>query len=79
MHYYEILLLRSSAPGLTYFSKSKLEKGTVVSVPLKSTLKDAVVMEEVEKPEFETAEIASVSDNAYSQAQMEMAKFISEY
>jgi primosomal protein N' (replication factor Y) len=51
----------------------------VVSIPLKTTFKDAVLIEEVEKPEFETAEIASVSDKHYSKEQMEIAKFISEY
>ncbi|WP_295421906.1 primosomal protein N' [Sulfurovum sp.] len=79
MHYYEISLLKSSAPGLTYHSYIKLEQGTIVSVPLKTTNKDAVVRNEVEKPIFETAEVVSVSDKYYSQAQMEMAKFISEY
>lgn len=79
LHYYKILLLRSSAPSLTYHSQNKLTKGSVVSLPLKTTLKEAVVIEEVAKPEFETAEIASVSDNSYSHEQMEIAKFISEY
>ncbi len=64
---------------MTYFSHDTLEKGTVVSVPLKNTFKDAVIVEEVEKPEFETSEIASVSDHVYSHEQMEIAKFISEY
>ncbi len=53
--------------------------GSIVSVPLKTTLKDAVVIEEVKQPEFETAEIVSVSDKVYSTEQIEMAKFISEY
>ncbi len=79
MYYYEISFLRSSAPSLTYHSQYKLTKGSVVSLPLKTTLKEAVVTGEAEKPEFETAEIASVSDNTYSQEQMEIAKFISEY
>ena len=79
MHYCKTLLLRSSAPGLTYHSQDKLTIGSVVSVPLKTTLKEAVVIEEVEKPEFDTAEIASVSDRYYSNEQMGMAKFISEY
>ncbi len=64
---------------MTYHSQHKLNIGTVVSVPLKTTFKEAVVMEEVEKPEFETVEIASVSDKYYSHEQMEIAKFISEY
>ena len=79
MHYYKILLLRSSAPSLTYHSQNKLIRGTVVSIPLKTTFKDAVVIEEVKKPEFETADIVSVLDKFYSVEQMEIAKFISEY
>ncbi|AKF24227.1 preprotein translocase subunit SecA [Sulfurovum lithotrophicum] len=79
MHYYEILLLRSSAPALTYFSRQTLDAGSIISVPLKSTQKDAVVVKEVEKPDFETAEIVSASGKAYNTVQMEIAKFISEY
>ncbi len=79
LYFYKIFLLRSSAPGLTYHSQNKLTRGTIVSVPLKATLKDAVVIDEVEKPAFETAEIVSISDKLYSKEQMEIAKFISEY
>ncbi|MBT8348896.1 MAG: primosomal protein N' [Sulfurovum sp.] len=79
MYHYKTLLLRSSAPGLTYHSHNKLTRGSIVSIPLKTTLKNAVVVEEVEKPEFKTTEITSVSDKHYSNEQMEIAKFISEY
>ena len=79
MYYYEILLLRSSAPSLTYSSQHILTIGSIISVPLKTTLKDAVVLEEVEKPKFETAEVVSLSEYTYSNEQMEIAKFISEY
>ncbi|MCW8821208.1 MAG: primosomal protein N' [Sulfurovum sp.] len=79
MYFYKILLLRSSAPSLTYHSQNKLTDGSIVSLPLKTTLKEAVVIEEEEKPEFETAEIAFVSEKYYSKEQMEIAKFISEY
>ncbi|MCD6136067.1 primosomal protein N', partial [Candidatus Bipolaricaulota bacterium] len=79
MKYYEIVLLRSSAPSLTYCTLQALTTGTVVSVPLKTTIKEAVVIAEVEKPVFETAEILSVTDKVYSSEQMEIAKFISEY
>ncbi len=78
-YYYKILLLRSSAPSLTYHFQHTLNKGSIVSVPLKTTLKEAVVVAEVEKPEFDTAEIASISDKYYNNEQMEIAKFISEY
>ena len=79
MHYYTTSLLRSSAPTLTYYSQNKLTIGTLVSIPLKTTIKEAIVIAEVEKPAFETAEIVSVSDKVYSNEQMEIAKFISEY
>ncbi|WP_067331629.1 primosomal protein N' [Sulfurovum riftiae] len=79
MYCYVVSLLRSSAPGLTYSSKQSLKTGSVVSVPLKSTQKEAVVVREVEKPDFETSEIISVTDRYHSSEQMEIAKFISEY
>ena len=47
---------------MTYFFYSSLEIGTVVTVPLKTTLKDAVIIEEVEKPKFETEAVSFVSD-----------------
>ncbi len=51
-----------------------------MDVPLKSTMKQAVILESVSKPlGFSTDEIVSVSTLCYSQKQMEIAKFISEY
>jgi primosomal protein N' (replication factor Y) (superfamily II helicase) len=79
LHFYKLFLLRSSAPSLTYSSPQPLTTGIIVSVPLKNTLKDAVLVQEVVKPEFETVKIASVSDKHYSPEQMDIAKFISEY
>ena len=79
MKYYEIALIKSSAPLLTYASAETLESGRLVSVPLKSTTKDAVIIDEVDKPTFKTEEILSVSEKYYASSQMQMAKFISEY
>ena len=79
MKYYEVYLLRSAAPALTYQYQYNLPVGAVVLIPLKSTEKEAIVMREVEKPQFETARIVSIFDNYYTPKQMEMAKFISEY
>ncbi len=79
MYYYEIILIRSSAPRLTYHSEDKLPIGSVISVPLKTTTKEAVVITKVEKPAFETNQIALVSDKYYTKEQMEIAKFISGY
>jgi len=79
VNYYKTSLLKSSAPSLTYHSQTSCNIGSVITVPLKTTLKEAVVITEVEKPEFETDEIVSVSSQCYSAEQMAMAKFISEY
>jgi len=79
VQYYQVVLLRSSAPVLTYSYAEELQIGIIVSVPLKSTQKEAVVVKQVEKPEFETEEIISISDRCYTSWQMDIAKFISEY
>lgn len=79
LYYYEAILLRSSAPHLTYNSNDKLAIGSLVLVPLKSTSKEAVVIKEVKNPDFETEEIASVLNRYYSLEQIGIAKFISEY
>jgi len=64
---------------LTYHSQDKLHTGTIISVPLITTVKEAVVIEEVEKPDFEAEEIVSVTDKCNSLEQMAMSKFISQY
>jgi len=79
VNYYNISLIRSSAPLLSYHSEKNISNGTLVTIPLKTTVKEAVIVEEVMKPFFETSEIVSVSDKFYSPEQMEIAKFISEY
>ena len=79
MRYYRVDLLGSSAPSLTYHSGDAIAVGTVVSVPLKSTQKQAVVLEETEQPDFDTAAITAVSDRYFSSEQMAIAQFISQY
>jgi len=51
----------------------------IIFVPLKTTVKEAVVLSEVEKPTFKTEDIVSISDRYYTPEQMDIAKFISEY
>ena len=64
---------------LTYGSVQELAPGQIVSVPLKTTVKEAVVLQEVSQPEFETAEITDVRDRYYTDDQMAIARFISDY
>jgi len=79
MYYYDVLLYRSRAPKLTYQSDQKLEAGEVVLVPLKGSLKKAVVVSRVDHPEFETQEIVEVVGDSYRPWQMEAAGFIASY
>ena len=79
MHYYQVSLLKSSAPILTYSSKEPFEVGNIVSVPLKTTPKLAVVLKEVQKPEFNTQDLLEFNKNYYKPWQMEVAKFIQNY
>jgi len=78
MCYYEVTLLGLSAPILTYSSQNSLKIGTVVKVPLKSKIKDGVVLKEVQKPTFKTQNLEE-SDLFFTQDQLEIAKFISSY
>ena len=79
MHYYQVALLKSSAPILTYSSLNSLNIGSIVNVPLKSSSKLAVVLKEVQKPAFDTQDILNVTTNYYKPWQMEVAKFIQNY
>ncbi len=80
IHYYQVTLLKSSAPILTYHYEKKLKIGQCLYVPVHSKIKKAVVLKEVEKPEtFKTSEISEVLKNYYSEKQMEIAKFIATY
>ena len=79
MHFYQVALLKSSAPILTYSSKESLTVGSIVKVPLKTSSKLAVILKEVQKPEFNTQDILEISKNYYKAWQMEVAKFIQNY
>ena len=79
MHYYRVDILKSTAPTLTYSSIDDIELGSIVSVPLKSTSKNAVVVERVEEPTFDTLAIHSITPLYYTQKQLELSRFISQY
>lgn len=53
--------------------------GSAVKVPVKNSVKNAVVLEETQKPDFDTFDILEVTSYFYSQKQLEIAKFISLY
>jgi primosomal protein N' (replication factor Y) len=64
---------------LSYHSSEVIEIGSIVKVGLKSTTKSAVVIEKIEKPDFDTNEILESTPFYYNPTQLEIAKFISMY
>jgi len=79
MNYYEVALLKLNAPLLTYGAKEKYNRGDIVNVPLKGSIKEAVILQEVKKPQFKTQNIAQKTDYFYSEFNLKTAKFISGY
>ena len=79
MFFYQVALLNSSAPILTYSSNSKLNIGDVVIVSLKSSKKRATILKEVEEPNFKCQEIIEKEELFFKEWQLEVAKFIKDY
>ena len=79
MYYYKVAIVASPLDLLSYHSHQELQKGSVVSVVLNNKERTAVVINEVEKPPFETLEIASLKDEYFSAKQLQLANFISSY
>ena len=78
--YYEVALLRSSAPLLTYSFDNNIDIGSIVKVSLKQpNIKDAVILQEVEKPKFKTENILEIRKIFFKSWQMDVAKFIKSY
>ena len=56
-----------------------LEIGSIVQVPVKSILKNAIVLSQTSKPEFETFAVSDITSKYYNSIQLELARFISSY
>ena len=79
MLYYEVAVLGASLKPLTYSSNFKIPSYQIVSVPVKSSVKSAVVLREVAKPNFKTKEILEISQLKFSPFQIALANFIAYY
>ncbi|MBS9782810.1 MAG: primosomal protein N' [Arcobacter sp.] len=81
MYYYELAFLKSPLQNLTYSSEEKLDIGLKVLVQLarRKNLSEAVVIKEVEKPEFKCSFIQEVSEEYYDEKMILISKFISQY
>ena len=79
MRYYKVILHRSLAPELIYSFDKQIDIGKVVTVTLQKSIKKATVIQEVDKPDFDTLQIVDISNYFYSTFQIETAKFIAYY
>ena len=79
MLYYEVAVLGASLKPLTYSSNFKIPAYQIVSVPVKSSVKFAVILREVAKPTFKTKEILEISQLKFSPFQIALANFIAYY
>ena len=79
MLYYEVAVLGASLKPLTYSSNFKIPSYQIVSVPVKSSVKSAVILCEVAKPSFKTKEILEISQLKFSSFQSTLANFIAHY
>ena len=81
MKYYEVALLKSPLEPLTYCYEDTITIGVKVEVSIKNRkkLSEAVVLKELEKPEFKCVEIQNVTSFFYDEKMLEISKFISQY
>lgn len=79
MLYYEVAVLGASLKPLTYSSNFKISAYQIVSVPIKSSAKSAVILREVSKPSFKTKKILEISQLKFTQFQIILANFIAHY
>lgn len=79
MLYYEVAALGAGLKPLTYSSNFKIPSYQIVSVPVKSSVKSAVVLRETSKPTFKTKEILEILQLKFSSFQIALANFIAHY
>ena len=64
---------------MTYHSFDELNIGDIVLVPIVNREKEAIIIQKVAKPSFNTLSIISKTSKFYSPKQLNLAKFISQY
>ncbi len=79
VYYYKVILLGSVLEPLTYSSFKKLQRFDIVEVPLRSKTTQGVVLQECEKPDFETVSVLETLPFYISEEIYKNGKFISEY
>jgi len=79
MNYYLIAIINSSQ-SFTYSFADHLPVGAIVKVPLRSSIKDGIVLSQTKKPTaYKTKDIQSVTKYYIDEVEFKIAKFISSY
>ncbi|BCD59669.1 MULTISPECIES: primosomal protein N' [unclassified Nitratiruptor] len=78
MQFFEVALLGRPLT-LTYRSEKKLHIGDIVEVPVKSKIYKGAILQQVDKPSFECAEIEHSTSYYFSHEQLKLAQFIATY
>ncbi|SFV53698.1 Helicase PriA essential for oriC/DnaA-independent DNA replication [hydrothermal vent metagenome] len=63
----------------TYHFSENISIGSIVTVVFNNRQKEAVVLEEVKQPDFDTLEILEISNKYFSKKQLALAQFIASY
>ena len=78
-YFYEVALLKSSAPILSYHSGGRIEPGRLVDVPVRGTIKKGVILSEISRPDYTTETVAGITPYRFSSWQREVANFLAGY
>lgn len=76
--FYHIIILKQNSPLLTYASKTPLEIGRLVAIPLGRKQIQGVVLQECQKPKFACKE-ATPLNARFIESQCALAEFITSY
>ena len=79
MKFYSLSIIGSPLEPFSYHSQELFEVAACVCVVFNNREKKAVVLQEIEKPSFQTLEVLSSTDEHFSQKQLQLANFISSY
>ena len=81
MNYYEVAILKSPQETLTYQYDESVKPGTKILISLRNRKNpiEAVVVKEVDKPEFKCTDIFELLPFYYNKKMIELASFISQY
>jgi primosomal protein N' (replication factor Y) len=79
MYYYQVALLAQALEPLTYHSKEQILIGTLVQVPIKSTHKEGVVTQSIDRPPYPCLDIHEITPYYLPKSRLAVADFIANY